>query len=660
MSTQEESTISESSAGQGRKKRAALTWQHSRPPRPDEAEREGKSLIFYCKYCSEYRCRSTTAARHHLRSTHQINIIEGRPILLLRDQGVQEITSTSTISSHTINKRTLNEALVRLIIRRDLPFRAVEWPELHTLLQIANPNINQEVISSHSTVSGILGSLWLSAKDNLRKRLQSSLSKVHFAGDIWTSPNRLLFLGICVHFVDQDTRQLSRALLSLRPILTHRGDEQAAEILPLFEDFGILPKIGYFIGDNHPSNDVLCRVLSSSLGKRGIKWNAIQHRLRCNGHILNLAIQAFLFDKKDEIEQREADINLEEEKSRQSRWRQKGPLGKLHNIAVHIRGSPARSKEFKSLAGRGLPLDNETRWNSWYLMLRVALDISSSIDAYSKAWRDDLKNDYLSPEDWESLKDISDFLQPFYRVTLETQGDFGTIDRVLWTMDILVKHFDQSLKAYSKSPLQLSILRSWQVFDKYFAKTEDSSVYAAALVLHPSRRLHYIKKNWRKEWHKPAIEGIRELWELYRDINVLEPTPFKVEKKAEVLDTFDAIARDYEVVDSSDDEDEYDIYTREKAIPIQGSALNWWLAEERRNTWPRLSQMAIDILSIPAMSDEPERVFSGARRTISWERTQMGPENIERTQCLKSWMNLGLVSRVANGDEEVVDFDSDD
>ena len=47
--------------------------------------------------------------------------------------------------------------------------------------------------------------------------------------------------------------------------------------------------------------------------------------------------------------------------------------------------------------------------------------------------------------------------------------------------------------------------------------------------------------------------------------------------------------------------------------------------------------MAIDILSIPAMSDEPERVFSGARRTVSWERAQMGAENLERVECLKHW-----------------------
>jgi len=48
--------------------------------------------------------------------------------------------------------------------------------------------------------------------------------------------------------------------------------------------------------------------------------------------------------------------------------------------------------------------------------------------------------------------------------------------------------------------------------------------------------------------------------------------------------------------------------------------------------------MAIDILSIPAMSAEAERVFSGARRTISWSRCRLGATVVEQTECLKSWV----------------------
>jgi hypothetical protein len=45
--------------------------------------------------------------------------------------------------------------------------------------------------------------------------------------------------------------------------------------------------------------------------------------------------------------------------------------------------------------------------------------------------------------------------------------------------------------------------------------------------------------------------------------------------------------------------------------------------------------MAIDILSIPLMSDEPERVFSGGRRMVSWDRAQLEAETIEMREYLK-------------------------
>jgi hypothetical protein len=40
------------------------------------------------------------------------------------------------------------------------------------------------------------------------------------------------------------------------------------------------------------------------------------------------------------------------------------------------------------------------------------------------------------------------------------------------------------------------------------------------------------------------------------------------------------------------------------------------------------------------MSTEPERVFSGARRTISWDRTRLGSKMVEYSECLKSWVSV--------------------
>ena len=52
--------------------------------------------------------------------------------------------------------------------------------------------------------------------------------------------------------------------------------------------------------------------------------------------------------------------------------------------------------------------------------------------------------------------------------------------------------------------------------------------------------------------------------------------------------------------------------------------------------------MAIDIYSIPAMSSEPERIFSGAKLTFSDQRNGLKSETIELLEYLKSWFRLGI------------------
>jgi hypothetical protein len=122
-----------------------------------------------------------------------------------------------------------------------------------------------------------------------------------------------------------------------------------------------------------------------------------------------------------------------------------GPLGQLHNIIVHIRGSPTLTQEFQALAGRMVPLDSRTRWKSWVYMLEVALLLEGPIDTYAKNHYTALQADYLNPQDWTRLRTIKNFLQTFERATLETQRGHVMIDKVIFIMDVLVKYFEIAL-----------------------------------------------------------------------------------------------------------------------------------------------------------------------------------------------------------------------
>ena len=76
---------------------------------------------------------------------------------------------------------------------------------------------------------------------------------------------------------------------------------------------------------------------------------------------------------------------------------------------------------------------------------------------------------------------------------------------------------------------------------------------------------------------------------------------------------FGLIARDLDVTATTTIQDEYEAFADDTPFAISGTALSWWLEPARQKRYPILSQMAIDILSIPAMSSKPEGIFSGAR-----------------------------------------------
>ena len=78
--------------------------------------------------------------------------------------------------------------------------------------------------------------------------------------------------------------------------------------------------------------------------------------------------------------------------------------------------------------------------------------------------------------------------------------------------------------------------------------------------------------------------------------------------------------------------------------------------------------MAIDVLSIPAMSAEPERLFSSAKITITDRRNHLESDIIEALECLKSWYNIPSVddrlslvqfNQLNDFTEEVEEFDKD-
>jgi hypothetical protein len=79
------------------------------------------------------------------------------------------------------------------------------------------------------------------------------------------------------------------------------------------------------------------------------------------------------------------------------------------------------------------------------LVIATESGIAAALDTYSKNHLSELEDDYLLPDDWKRLRTIQKILLPFSRATLATEGSGSTLDKVLFTMDVLIQCFTEAM-----------------------------------------------------------------------------------------------------------------------------------------------------------------------------------------------------------------------
>ena len=230
-------------------------------------------------------------------------------------------------------------------------------------------------------------------------------------------------------------------LLGLREVIgDHSGENIGQTVVEVIREFQLEARLGAFVLDNVGSNDIAVQYIINELNLEDTHLKAYC-RLRCLGHIINLAAQDFIFGKnsKEWLKEHTAVENTDDLEEQQKSWVSQGLIGHLQNLVSLIRSSPQRRQAFRNLAGgdsdnkkQNLMViqNNTTRWNSTYIMLNRALELKDQIQVYVNnclAKRDSKgqiadkpihKIAQLSEEDWLSLRALKDALQPFHEATM--------------------------------------------------------------------------------------------------------------------------------------------------------------------------------------------------------------------------------------------------
>jgi hypothetical protein len=206
-----------------------------------------------------------------------------------------------------------------------------------------------------------------------------------------------------------------------------------------------------------------------------------------------------------------------------------------------------------------------------------------------------------------------------------------------------------------------TFISSFHSISKYYEESDKTPIYATALLLHPEKRRRYIDRHWEEDWREPAVTAARLYWAKFKDRPVTLTSMTKPGEKQREPSTYELLKQSMSVLDGPGDEDEFEKFVNAPPRHMTTKTpLEWWCREEQRLEYPRLHQMAIEVLSVPAMSDDPERVFSCTRRTISWDRTRLSAETIEKLECLGNWVKNDLIRKLYVAvDDEIMDISGD-
>ncbi|KAM4063996.1 pol-like protein [Hirsutella rhossiliensis] len=215
--------------------------------------------------------------------------------------------------------------------------------------------------------------------------------------------------------------------------------------------------------------------------------------------------------------------------------------------------------------------------------------------------------------------------------------------------------------------IQISINNCWSKLDEYYSLLGQSPLYTAAVILHPRWNVSWLEANWTSReqlvWLRDAKNSVRAFFDQhYPPGERSDPARTAMGKvmRQDEPSQFDQWMQSYDHY-AMEEDDELGAYMRQG--PVRRENLNpilWW--RDHREEYPRLSQFALDILAVPAMSGDPERTFSVTKLTVSSQRHSLSPEIIEEIQCLRNWLGHQAITvgEVVSFGGELIGWDEEE
>jgi len=214
---------------------------------------------------------------------------------------------------------------------------------------------------------------------------------------------------------------------------------------------------------------------------------------------------------------------------------------------------------------------------------------------------------------------------------------------------------------------------SWRKAEEYFQKADDTPAYYTAISLNPTLKNEWYNETWsdhedKRAWIPSVTKLVREFWlEEYKGKYSVKQVRASDSISRPALSTsrkekaFAAvknhkrlkIRHDPQTQHETPAVDLFDQFVETDVIQLGENEsfdpIKYW--NDRYHTQRDLAQMALDVLAVPAMSDECERLFSSAKILLSDRRSRLKVDIIEASECLRAW--YGQPARKTFDDEAI-------
>ncbi|KAL2931753.1 putative AC transposase, partial [Bienertia sinuspersici] len=490
---------------------------------------------------------------------------------------VQTNPASNVVYDHDTYVRMFAES----IIYHGYPLSMVEHINTIDLHRYLNPNVKD--ISRYTITKYVMG---------------EHESRICLTCDGWTACTSRAYFALTAHFIDNDWKLNAFVLNFRRFPPPHDGESIFQFVKSLLNEWVIEKR-----KDVHSSSP--------------LPLDGKYFHIRCAAHILNLIVQKGL---------QMIDASVK----------------KLREVVRFIDSSDARLSAFdKAILDCGdrtsfrgkLVLDVTTRWNSTYNMIRRALDAKEAIDLFILRERE-LK--MIFDEEWETIGNICDFLEPFYDITELFSGtQYPTSNSYLACVINIEKLLYDSHKDPSNAVRRMA-KPTWEKFDKYWS--EHSLILSFGLLLDPRYKMACLNDLYSSLYVPVAVEGKAKNSQAHmvmqHSVSDSGPSnlnrPFKAKK---ILKNFNPHSCSSRTAKS--DVDSY--LNLPFVVDYDGfDILEYWKAQSV--SYPTLALMARDILAIPITSVASESAFSAGGRILNKLRSSLLPKNVEILVTTRSWL----------------------